>query len=140
PTFSWPITSGPFRSGRRYWVTSVPHTPATSTFISAASSAIGGRSSSRSSVVDGPTFTAARTFSDTRNSRGRPRRPTRPTRPRLYHGALDEADPTARADDLSGADVLDLAQFNSRRHNPGSVYEKRPEWSDHLHVSHATNV
>src|SRR5262249_5831970 len=45
---------------RRYCVTSVPQTPATSTLINAASSGIGGRSSSRSSVVEGPTFTAAR--------------------------------------------------------------------------------
>src|SRR2546423_2246095 len=57
------MTSGPLRSGSRYCVTSVPHTPATSTRISAASSGTGGRSSSRSSVVEGPTFTAARVFS-----------------------------------------------------------------------------
>src|SRR5262249_19156232 len=63
PTFSCPITSGPLRSGSRYCVTSVPHTPATSTRSSAASSGTGGRSSSRSSVVEGPTFTAANTFS-----------------------------------------------------------------------------
>src|SRR5919198_250519 len=57
------MTSGPRRSGSRYWVASVPQTPATSTFTRAASSGPGGRSSSRSSVVDGPAFTAATIFS-----------------------------------------------------------------------------
>jgi hypothetical protein len=59
------MMSGPARSGKRYWLTSVPHTPATSTFIRAASGVISGRSISRNSVVDGAIFNAARTFSDT---------------------------------------------------------------------------
>ena len=62
------MISGPSRSGSLYWLTSVPQTPATSTFISAASGGMSGRSSSRSSVVDGAVFNAASTFSDTRKS------------------------------------------------------------------------
>src|SRR6266487_3046739 len=52
-------------NGRRYWLTSVPQTPATSTFNRAASSDISGRSNSRNSMVDGPTFMAASVVSVT---------------------------------------------------------------------------
>src|SRR5438045_633263 len=48
------MMSGAPRSGSLYWLTSVPQTPATSTFSSAASGGISGRSNSRSSVVDAP--------------------------------------------------------------------------------------
>src|SRR6266550_8779658 len=56
------MMSGAPRSGSLYWLTSVPHTPAISTFSSAASDGMSGKSNSRSSVVDVPTFTAARVF------------------------------------------------------------------------------
>src|ERR1043166_5349982 len=56
------MMSGAPRSGSLYWLTSVPQTPAISIFRSAASAGISGRSNSRSSVVDAPTFTAARVF------------------------------------------------------------------------------
>ena len=48
------MMSGPPRSGSWYWLTSVPQTPATSTFSSAASGGMSGSSNSRSSVVAGP--------------------------------------------------------------------------------------
>src|SRR5262245_9335244 len=74
------MMSGAPRSGRRYWLTSVPHTPATATFSSAASGGISGRSISRNSVLDGPTFIAVNTFFDnpapppkTRSERSSPR-------------------------------------------------------------------
>src|SRR5205807_1114064 len=57
------MMSGAPRSGSLYWLTSVPQTPAISTFSSAASDGISGRSKSRSSVVEGPTFRAARDLS-----------------------------------------------------------------------------
>src|SRR5262245_46673968 len=53
---------GALRSGSLYWLTSVPQTPATSIFSSAASGGISGRSNSRSSIVDGPVFRAASDF------------------------------------------------------------------------------
>src|SRR5436190_2470341 len=56
------MMSGAPRSGSLYWLTSVPQTPATSIFSSAASGGISGRSNSRSSVVEGPVFTAASDF------------------------------------------------------------------------------
>src|SRR6266567_6106715 len=55
----------PPRNGRRYWLTSVPQTPATSTLNRAASSDISGSSNSRNSIVDGPTFIAASVVSVT---------------------------------------------------------------------------
>src|SRR5262249_9829959 len=64
------MMSGPARSGSLYWLTSVPQTPAISTFISAASAGISGRSISRNSVVDAAVLSAARDFSDTRSSSG----------------------------------------------------------------------
>src|SRR5207248_1654771 len=57
------MMSGAPRSGSLYWLTSVPQTPAISTRSSAASEGTSGRSNSRSSVVDGPTLTAANDFS-----------------------------------------------------------------------------
>src|SRR4029078_1876900 len=60
------MISGPARSGSLYWLTSVPQTPAISTFINAASGGMSGRSNSRSSVVDAAVFNAASTFSGTR--------------------------------------------------------------------------
>src|SRR5690242_7019581 len=86
------MISGPARSGSLYWLTSVPHTPATSTRISAASGGMSGRSISRSSVVDAATFNAASTFSDTqRTSLSSPPAADRRGTLRPYRGTCQRA-------------------------------------------------
>src|SRR5690349_15064635 len=61
--FSCPMITGADVGGVLYSFTSVPQMPPTSTFSSAASSAISGMGYSRISVLLGPVRTAANTFS-----------------------------------------------------------------------------
>ena len=61
--FSCPMITGAPLSGCLNIFTSVPQIPATSIRSSALSSEISGIANSRTSIVLGPTFTAAATFS-----------------------------------------------------------------------------